>query len=110
MAGVLPAELKGQVRVVTFNLGFLPHGRDQNTVTGPETTIPALNAALEFLAPGGVMTIVCYTGHPGGAEEAGAVHGWCEVLDISSFRALHYETVNKKGAAIRLYVVQVLDF
>lgn len=110
MARILPAECRGLVRAVTFNLGFLPHGDNRQKVTVPETTIPALNAALEFLSPGGVATIVCYTGHPGGGEEALAVHAWCETLDISSFRALRYETVNKKGAAIRLYVVQVLDF
>jgi predicted methyltransferase len=102
---VLPAESRDRVSAVTFNLGFLPYG-EQGIVTNPETTILALDASLSILAPGGVITVVCYTGHPGGALEAGAVHAWCEGLDIDAYRALRYEIVNKKGAAIRLYVIE----
>ncbi len=60
------------VRVVCFNLGYLPGG-DKTVTTRRESTIPAIAAAATILAPGGLLTVIGYRGHPGGAEEADAV-------------------------------------
>lgn len=111
MLQVLPAALHGAVRAVMFNLGFLPQGRVIPTdpdlvVTRPETTVPALDAALELLAPGGVITSICYAGHDKGREELEAVQGWCESRDSEQCRVLHYEVVNKAANPIRLYCIE----
>ena len=81
------------VAAVTFNLGYLP-GADQETITQSSSTLDALNAALNLLRGGGIITCVCYPGHPGGLEEAGAVLEWAEQLDDGKFRV---ETHNEKG-------------
>ncbi|HKJ76882.1 MAG TPA: class I SAM-dependent methyltransferase, partial [Gammaproteobacteria bacterium] len=46
----------------------------------PATTVAALEAGRGLLAAGGRMTVVAYTGHPGGADEAAAVRAWAEGL------------------------------
>jgi len=70
---------------VMFNLGYLPGG-DQEAITLEGSTIAALEAALGVLGPGGVVTCVCYPGHPGGLEEAEAVLAWSQGLS-PSYRA-----------------------
>ena len=77
MADHLPPECRGQIAAVMFNLGYLPGG-DKSRITTARSTLAALNTALEFLAPEGVLTVVVYPGHPGGSEEAQAVHEWLE--------------------------------
>lgn len=62
----------GSVRVVCFNLGYLPGG-DKTVTTRRESTIPAIAAAASILVPGGVLTVIGYRGHPGGTEETDAV-------------------------------------
>ncbi len=75
LAQQIPPHLHGQVAVVMFNLGYLPGG-DHQIVTRQESTLPALTAAAHLLAPGGLLSVVVYPGHPGGAEEAAAVAEW----------------------------------
>jgi hypothetical protein len=79
MAVVLPETVRGKVRAVMFNLGYLPGGDKQRT-TAIVTTLAALEQAREMLAPGGVISVLAYTGHPGGREEAEAVKAWSATL------------------------------
>ncbi|CAL5401157.1 unnamed protein product [Camellia sinensis] len=44
------------MRLVAFNLGYLPDG-DKALITRSETTLQALEAAKRMLAPGGLITI-----------------------------------------------------
>lgn len=65
----------GSVGAIMFNLGYLP-GADHSLITVAPYTLLALEAAVDLLRPGGVLTVVCYPGHPGGDEEAAAVREW----------------------------------
>jgi tRNA1(Val) A37 N6-methylase TrmN6 len=65
MAALLP---KGKFAAVLFNLGYLPGGDHQKT-TSRASTLPALQAAATLLHPGGLLSVLCYPGHPEGAEE-----------------------------------------
>lgn len=103
----LPTAHRGFIKAVMFNLGFLP-GSTHSVITRRETTIAALSAALGVLAPGGVITIACYTGHPGAQEEALAVTQWCQNLNCRTHRVVRYEPANKPGPAIRLYCVRAM--
>lgn len=53
------------VRLVAFNLGYLPGG-DKGIITTSSTTLLALEAAKKVLMPGGLISLVVYIGHPGG--------------------------------------------
>ncbi len=79
MAMVLPESIRGRVKAVMFNLGYLPGGDKQRT-TQIATTLTALEQAREMLAPGGTISLLAYTGHPGGREEAEAVKAWATSL------------------------------
>jgi predicted methyltransferase len=108
MQAHLPDRLHGAVGAVTFNLGYLP-GSASTLTTTPETTLPALDAALQVLRPGGVVTVVLYTGHEGGAEEAAAVEAWAADLPQERFRALSYRFVNQRNDPPRLTAVEKRD-
>jgi predicted methyltransferase len=68
------------VGAVMFNLGYFPGG-DHAVITRGAETLRALDAAVAALRPGGIVTVVCYPGHPGGEEESEAVVGWAAALD-----------------------------
>lgn len=72
MRDAIPSEFHGRIGAVMFNLGYLPVG-NRSFTTQPTCTLKAIGAALDLLRPGGVLTVVAYTGHPGGAEEAEAI-------------------------------------
>ncbi len=91
----LPLSAKGQVAAAAFNLGFLPGGSDQQIITQTETTLRALSLSLEWIRPGGVITVVAYPGHPGGDEEAESVRAWAKALPASAWQVLCYEFINQ---------------
>jgi hypothetical protein len=104
MADAVPAEWRGSVGAVMFNLGYLP-GSDKSCITEPGTTVQALKASLSMLRSGGVCTVVIYTGHEGGAEEAEAVQQWAEALDPDTFTVVSYRFVNRDNPP-RLVLVE----
>jgi len=77
---LVPADWKGRVGAVTFNLGYLPGG-DHGITTAWRETRRALMVAPGLLRPGGVLTVIAYTGHPGGAEEKEGVERELRLLD-----------------------------
>ncbi len=90
IARALPVRDRARIGGVIFNLGYLP-GADHGLTTRPDTTVPALRAALPLLRPGGRMVCVCYTGHPGGEGEADAVFALGGGLDESLWEAVALE-------------------
>ncbi len=80
IADAIPAEQHGRVAVVMFNLGYLPGG-DKSRTTQSATTRTALKQSLRLLQPGGLLTVLAYTGHPGGKEETVAVRSFCVECD-----------------------------
>lgn len=70
----------GAADAILFNLGWLP-GVAHAVTTRTETTLAAVNAALELLKPGGVMTICVYPGHEEGKRELAALLEWAQALD-----------------------------
>jgi hypothetical protein len=105
MAEVLPAEVKGKVRAVMFNLGYLPGG-DKARITRLETTLSALQQATAWLAGDGVMTMVVYPGHEGGRDEADAVVRWLEGLASEHFEAQRVGYVNFRATTPFCLVVR----
>lgn len=90
------AEGNDAVGVVCFNLGYLPgQGSDKAVVTRKESTVAAVAAATAVLRPGGVVTVVGYTGHEGGWEEVEAVLEFVSSLDPRKFTATNHSIVNR---------------
>jgi 16S rRNA C1402 N4-methylase RsmH len=95
MAELLPQEVRGRLRAVMFNLGYLPGG-DKALITRVDTTLSALEQALECLASDGVLSVVVYPGHEGGRKEADAVERWIAALPSDRFEAQRLGYVNFK--------------
>ena len=96
---------KGSIRAFMFNLGWLP-GSDKSCITRTDTTLTALRAAIDWLAEGGLITVVCYPGHEGGDAEALAVEQWAAQLPADSFEAQKIAFLNLDGAPPRCVVVR----
>lgn len=57
-----------KVKLVIFNLGYLPRGNHEIT-TKAETTIEAVQKCLAVLEPNGIILLVIYPGHENGKKE-----------------------------------------
>ncbi len=88
-----PYLLGRRIQAVMFNLGYRPGG-DRSRITRPETTLPALDAALKLLGSGSLLTIVLYPGHPGGLVESEAVQEWVQAQLPHCSAVLRYEFLN----------------
>jgi predicted methyltransferase len=104
MREAIPSEYRGRIGVIMFNLGYLPGG-NKAVRTQTESTVRAVNASLELLRPGGVLTILAYTGHPGGTEEADAVHHLLNDLPTLMFEVREVRCERDSMTAPRLFVV-----
>ncbi len=102
LAEAIAPEHLGRIAAVMFNLGYLP-GSDKTFRTQPETTGRAIEAGLSLLREGGVLSVLAYTGHPGGLEEADAVARLLGGLPEHEFAVK--ETSSPRPNAPRLFVV-----
>ncbi|WP_173915791.1 class I SAM-dependent methyltransferase [Halobacillus sp. Marseille-Q1614] len=92
----IPKEHLEKLKAAIFNLGYLP-GSDKKVVTSSDETISAVSAILEHLLPGGIVVLVVYHGHPGGAEEKEAVLQYAESLEQKNYQVMQYGFINQKN-------------
>lgn len=59
-------------RLIVYNLGYLPGG-DKSITTSTSSTLKSLKNGLSILSPNGLISLMCYPGHPEGAREAKAL-------------------------------------
>ena len=90
---------------IIFNLGYLPGG-DKNCVTCPRETLAALTQGAKLLAPGGRICIVLYTGHAGGALEAGAIESWAGGLSPKEHHVWSFRQMNRSCTAPYVILVE----
>lgn len=95
--------VKEPAAAIVYNLGYLPGG-NKTMVTTPDTTVNSLEKALELLAPGGLISIVAYPGHPGGAEELRRVEEILVNLTCPPWHVLKYTRLNSNSTAPCLLV------
>lgn len=104
---IIPREHHGRTAAVMFNLGYLPGG-DRTFATRVDSTMEAVRAALEILRPGGILTVIVYPGHSGGAGEAHAVEGLLLDLPPVGFTTARHLSASDSSAAPSLFVVTKL--
>lgn len=61
--------VKEPIKAGMFNLGYLPRSGRKAVTTLRETTMPAVEAAIDLLLPDGVLIVAIYPGHEEGALE-----------------------------------------
>ncbi|KAA8754850.1 class I SAM-dependent methyltransferase [Paenibacillus sp. UASWS1643] len=97
MAEAVPESWLGAVGAVMFNLGYLPsENADSSIITKTDSTIAALEAALALLRPRGIITVVLYPGHDGGAQEASAVLEWSSSLPVEQAQVVLYRQLQRE--------------
>ncbi len=84
--------------LIMFNLGYLPGG-NKNIVTGTETTLEAVRAALSLIKKDGLLCITMYPGHPQGAEEKEALLLMTAGLDKRIYHCVRTDMVNQPDTA-----------
>ncbi|WP_082407842.1 class I SAM-dependent methyltransferase [Verrucomicrobium spinosum] len=77
LSAALPTGVHQRLRLCMFNLGYLPGG-DKARITQVETTLSAIQQAMDLLEEDGLLTVVVYPGHDGGMQEAGRVTAMLE--------------------------------
>ncbi|AEG61275.1 tRNA (mnm(5)s(2)U34)-methyltransferase [Desulforamulus ruminis] len=93
------------IRAAIFNLGYLPGG-DHGMITRTETTLQALEQALDLLVPGGRLVVVVYPGHCGGDQEKEAVEQKMSGLAAQQFRVIKVNLLNRPATAPGVIMIE----
>ena len=83
----------GTADAVMFNFGWLP-GADHAVFSTVDSSIPALEAALQAVRPGGVVSAILYSGAVIGTDEKQAVLAWLRALPLKDFTVLVCDFAN----------------
>ncbi|MDR3602846.1 MAG: class I SAM-dependent methyltransferase [Desulfosporosinus sp.] len=76
--------IQEKVRLVIFNLGYLPKGNHQIT-TKKETTLEAVQKCLNILEPNGIILLIIYPGHENGKIEKEALENFTSGLNQKKY-------------------------
>ena len=97
--------VKAPVQAVMFNLGWLP-GAQHIVTTKTNTTLAAVRAAEELIAPGGIVTVCVYPGHEEGTKELSALLEYAASLDVRRFNVAHHRFLNASLQTPQLILIQ----
>ena len=86
-ANLLRYAAPGSADAVMFNFGWLP-GADHAVHSEAGASLRALDAALEALRPGGILSAVLYSGAVIGDGEKRAALAWMEALPLTKYTVL----------------------
>lgn len=100
---VMAQYVKEPIKAVVFNLGYLPGG-DHNITTEAATTLPGLEQGLALLAPGGLLSVSIYWGHPQGEEEKNAIMAFLQQPQAKDWQVLEISVPNRERAPILLII------
>ena len=97
--------VEGPVQAVMFNLGWLP-GAEHAVTTQTETTLKAVSAALDLIAPGGIVTVCVYPGHEEGTRELHALKAYVSELSVRTYNVLYHHFANAAAQTPQLFLIQ----
>ncbi|RYD35255.1 MAG: hypothetical protein EOP86_08965 [Verrucomicrobiaceae bacterium] len=101
----LSPDSEGRFAAIIFNLGYLPGG-DKTVITEPESTHAAVVSALPLLRSGGLLLMVLYPGHPGGAAEASRMETFAAGLPARDYHVSTFKTLNAGAPAPFVLVIR----
>lgn len=86
--------VKEKVKLVMFNLGYLPKGNHEIT-TKKETTIEAVEKCMSLLDSNGIILLVIYWGHENGKEEKEALESYASKLNQREYNVAQISFTNQ---------------
>jgi tRNA G37 N-methylase Trm5 len=106
---VFPSEiLDRSVKLIVYNLGYLPKG-DKSIMTRAETTLQSLKNALTLLTYGGCVSLTCYPGHPEGAQEEKDLLEYTTQLPPKEWSCCHHRWLNRSQSPSLLIIQKIRD-
>ena len=90
--------VKEPIKAGMFNLGYLPGSGRKAVTTMRETTMPAVEAALELLAPDGVLIVAIYPGHKEGELEGEMLREYFSELSRFRICASEFRILNSPSS------------
>lgn len=99
------SDIKTSVKLIVYNLGYLP-GFDKQITTLESTTLESIEKAL-LLNPS-YISIMCYPGHNEGKTESFAVVDYLSKLDAQSYSIFKYQNINRKDSPFLLFLENLL--
>lgn len=97
--------LEGGVKLIMFNLGYLP-SFSHSITTKADTTIEALKKSLKLLGPKGVILFVIYYGHKNGKVEKEALEDYTRTLNQKEYNVAELEFVNQVNCPPKLLIIE----
>lgn len=104
----LASQVEGYPSACMFNLGYLPGG-DHKLTTKSEDTLQALVDCLALLAPGGIITLVFYPGHPSGQEEIDSMEKYLSKLPQQKYEITMTSFLNQINNPPQLICIEKLN-
>ena len=86
--------VKEPIKAGMFNLGYLPRSGRKTVTTMRETTMPAVEAALDLLADDGILLIAVYPGHEEGNLEGQMLAAYFSGLDRRKICVSRFQIIN----------------
>lgn len=94
-----PSSLQeGSIKLIVYNLGYLPGGGDKTNTTQTKTTLESLLKAQDLLTPGGAISITCYPGHVEGENEENAILLYAQGLPKDVWSCCYHKLLNRNRA------------
>lgn len=94
-----------EIGAAIFNLGYLPRS-DKEIITKGDSSIKAINSILSLLKKDGLIVLVVYHGHEGGAEEKEMILKHVIQLDQKDYSVLQYGFINQKNKPPFILAIQ----
>lgn len=90
---ILP-HLPESVKLIVYNLGYLPRDNKECTTTA-ESTLQSLTAAMPLIQPNGAISLMFYPGHLEGEQEEKLILEFVSTLDRTKWICCHHRWVNR---------------
>lgn len=102
---VLPIDIgMRSLRLVVYNLGYLPGSGNKSFTTTFETTLASMRSAAALVMPGGAISITCYPGHEAGKVEEEAVLQCAMSFDRTMWSCCHHRWINRSRSPSLLWI------
>ena len=96
----------GSVDAIGFNFGWLPGGNHE-IFTMPESSIAAINAGLELLRVGGLISLGIYYGKESGFAERDGLLAFLPTLDYRKYTVLETHFCNRpNNPSISAFIIK----
>lgn len=93
-----------KIKAGMFNLGYLPGG-DKSLTTKRETTLAAVNAAIDLLDSDAILLIAVYPGHKEGEIEGELINEMLQTLDRKRYCCARFRIINSPTSSY-FYIVE----